>query len=360
MSGLPDFAEFSAPGEVQDGGAVVACEAAVDSSGLTITRADGVTITWPAHEIVMVSRDGHELTVTRAGGASLLLRRFARRTDELQMALRRARADAFARLMAPPGKSALEITEAFGATPGFLYRHDDGLRWVPDAGECRARLYDELDAVRFDPAQYILTLSGPFGVNQVSGLRRITREVEAEGARRITRAREVFAEGLAAVGLPWEKEVAAGRIRRHVPVAPSPEQLAQVEATEGLICAERAPYWITLRGAGVIARLVISAGPEGGLRLVALCPLVSGELYEVLSEADHAGFVFACADDAVRAWTEVGFRREPIFAEEGAGEYRALAEVLPSLRTARGSLRRRVLHDEPAAWWARLRWPGEA
>lgn len=354
MSGLPDFAQFSAPGEVQQDGVVAACAATVDPTGLTITRADGATVTWPAHEIAAIRRDGYELTVTRAGGESLVLRRFARRSDELQMALRRARADAFARLMAPPGNAPQEITEAFGAMPGFLYRHDDGLRWVPDAGECWARLYAELDAVRFDPAQYTLALSGPFGVNQLSGLRRITREVEAEGALRIARAREAFAAELTAVGLAWQDEVAAGRIRRHVPFAPTAEQLVQVEGAEGLICAERADYWARLRGAGAIARLVIGAGPDGGLRLVALCPLASGELYEVLSEADHASFVFTRADDAVRAWTEVGFRREPIFMEEGAGEYRALAEVLGSLRAARAALRQRVIHDEPAAWWARL------
>jgi len=355
VSGLHEFAAVNAPGEVGEGGQVAACTVVVDPAGLTITRADGAATSWPAHEIAAVQRDGYELTLTGAGGASVVLRRFARRTDELETALRRARADAFARLMAPPGNAPLEITEAFGADAGFLYRHDDGLRWVPHAGECWARLYDELDAVRFDAARYTLTLSGPFGTKEVSGLRRLTREVEAEGELRIARARAAFAAELAAVGLPWEDEIGAGRIRRHVPFAPTAEQLAQLEAAEGLICAERTQYWAALRPADAIARLVIGAGPEGGLRLVALCPLASGVQYEVVSEADHASFVFARADDAVRAWTEVGFRREPIFVEEGVGEYRALAGLLASLRAARASLRQRVIHDEPAAWWARLK-----
>ena len=65
-------------------------------------------------------------------------------------------------------------------------------------------------------------------------------------------------------------------------------------------------------------------------------------------------FVFARADDAVRAWTEVGFRREPIFADHEAEEYRILAGVLPSLQTARAGLRQRAMHDGPDAWWRRL------
>lgn len=355
MNDLPDWAEFSARGAVQDGGTSAPCTVTVSAARLVISRDEGAAITWPAHEIAAVHRDGYDLALTRAGeDDALVLRRFARRTDELHAALRRARADAFARLMAPPGNQPLEVTEAFGANPGFLYRHDDGLRWVPDVGDCGARLYDELDAVRFDPNDYTLTLTGPFGETRLAGLRRLTREIEAESARRIAQAREAFVAELAAIGLAWCDDVAAGRIRRHVPFAPTPEQLAEVEAAEGLICPEREQYWGILRAAEAIARLVVSAGPEAHLRLVALCPVAKGELYEVVSEADHASYVFTRADDAVRAWTEVGFRREPIFAEKDAGEYRALADNLPSLRAARASLRERVIHDEPAAWWARL------
>ena len=131
-------------------------------------------------------------------------------------------------------------------------------------------------------------------------------------------------------------------------------QIAQVDAADGLICAERREYWARLRDAGNVARLVMGAGSEGSMRLVALCPVARGELYAVLSEADHASFVFARADEAVRAWTEVGFRREPIYVKDNADGYRILAGLLPSLRAARDGLMRRVIHDEPDAWWGRL------
>jgi len=352
---LPDFATFDGEGEVQAGTRASPCEITVDPSGLTVTEANGTETHWPAHDIAGVTRSGYEVIVRRAlGRGSTVLTRFARRTDELIVALRRCRADALARLMAPPDESPRETTEAVGAETGFLYRYDDGLRWVPDAGVCFARLYGELDGLAFAADRYELTLTGPLGESRVSGLRRLAREVGAEAARRIDDARQGFARALETAGLPWADDAAAGRIRQHVPFAPGAEQVVQAEGAGELICEERRGYWAVLRDAGVIRRLVVSAGAEGEVRPAALCPVARGELYELLSEADHASFVFARADDAVRAWTEVGFRREPVFAEKDAENYCVLAARLPSLRAAREGLRQRVVHDEPADWWKRL------
>ncbi|MGD9495372.1 MAG: hypothetical protein AB7Y46_03575 [Armatimonadota bacterium] len=352
---MPEFPPFTASGEMQVGANASACDVTVDASGLTVRPSSGAAIHWPGHEIAAVEREGYELRLTRAlQRGSLSLRRFARRTDELVLALRRCRADALVRLMAPPDRTPQEVTEATGGRPGFLYRYEDGLRWVADHGECFARLYGELDAVGFDPGRYELALGGPFGRTQVAGLRRLTREIEDEAAARIAQARQTFAQALEGAGLSWGELAADGRIRQHVPFVPSQEQLAQMEGSEGLICAEREAYWAALRAAGAIHRVVVSADAAGMMRVAALCPLPDGELYELLTEADHASFVFARADDAVRAWTEVGFRREPIFVDEGADEYRVLAEVLASLSAARQGLRRRVIHGEPDNWWVRL------
>jgi len=93
---------------------------------------------------------------------------------------------------------------------------------------------------------------------------------------------------------------------------------------------------------------------EDRLRIVALCSVRDGELYEALSETDHASFVFEDADSVVRAWTEVGFRREPIFSPSEGDAAAALARSLPSLRMARSGLRDRVIHDEPGMWIRRL------
>ncbi len=355
MSRLADFAIFRARGEVQEGAATSTCELTVDPSGITIAPPDGEPRIWPAHEIVAVERVGYEMAVRRAfGREGLVLRRFARRTDELELALRRCRADALARLMAPPDRNPQEITEAAGATPGFLYRYEDGLRWVPDAGSCFVRLYGELDSARFCADDYTVILDGPLGGSELSGLRRISRELDAETDRRIEQARAQFADALELAGLPWANDARMGRIRQQVPFTPTVAQIAQVEGAAGLVCDQRRDFWAILHEADAIRRLVLSADPQGQLRLVALCPVGAGELYEVLSEADHASFVFARAEDAVRAWTEVGFRREPIFADNEAEQYRVLAGVLPSLYAARAGLRRRVVHDEPDAWWRRL------
>jgi len=355
VSRLPEFASFRAQGEVQQGAATSACEVTVEPSGITITPADAPPRTWPAHEIAGVERAGYEIAVARAlGREGIVLRRFARRTDELEPALRRCRADALARLMAPPDETPREITEATGAAPGFLYRHEDGLRWVPDAGQCFARLCGELDSARFRADDYSVLLDGPLGRSELSGLRRLTRELDAEADRCIEQARDQFAQALELAGLPWADDARTARIRQHVPFAPTAAQIAQVSGAAGLICDPRRDFWAILQDADVLRRLVVSADPQGQLRLVALCPVGTGELYEVLSEADHASFVFARADDAVRAWTEVGFRREPIFADHEAEEYRILAGVLPSLQAARAGLQQRVVHDEPGAWWRRL------
>jgi len=355
VSRLAEFPTLRAQGEVQEGAAISACEVTVEPPGITIAPADGPPRTWPAHEIAGVERAGYEIAVTRAlDRQGIVLRRFARRTDELELALRRCRADALARLMAPPDEIPLEITEATGPAPGFLYRHEDGLRWVPDAGQCFARLYGELDSARFHADDYSVVLDGPLGRSELSGLRRVTRELDAEADRCIEQARAQFAQALDEAGAPWAEDARMGRIRQHVPFAPTVEQVTQAAGAAGLICAPRRDFWAILRDADVIRRLVVSADPQGQLRLVALCPVGTGELYEVLSEADHASFVFARADDAVRAWTEVGFRREPIFADHEAEEYRILAGVLPSLQQARAGLRQRVVHDDPDAWWRRL------
>ncbi|HUS80489.1 MAG TPA: hypothetical protein VM283_04415, partial [Armatimonadota bacterium] len=210
--------------------------------------------------------------------------------------------------------------------------------------------YGELDGAASDLQTYALTLGGPFGENTLSGLARRTTELHQEVTDRVQQAREQFAARAAELGLPWEKELRAGAIREHVPFAASQERLDAIEQAGSLIADERREYWATLRAQGLIARLVISAG-EASLRVVALCPLAQGELYEVVSEVDHASYVFASAEPVVRAWTEVGFRREPIFTDEGEfGPLRALQAVVASLRQARSGLVKRIVHASVEGW----------
>ncbi len=354
VSSLSDRAAVRAAGRVQMGDLTGACEVEVAPEGLTLTAGEGTVAQWPAHEIERVEREDYTIGLRRAlGRGSMVLTRFARRTDELVLALRHCRADALAALMSPPGELPREVTEAAGGNAGLLFRYDDGLRWVPDEGMCFARLYGELDAAEFDAGSYALVLRGPFGESRVEGLRRLTSEIGEEAALRIENARRSFGEALEAAGLPWSGAAASGSMRRHVPFRPSEAQLRQIDEAADLVHEERRDYWAVLREAHLVERLVISAD-EDGLRLATLCPVVRGELYELLSEADHASYVFESADDAVRAWTEVGFRRQPIFGGEDDEAYRVLAGVLPSLRAARDGLRQRVVHDDPAHWRSRL------
>ena len=353
MRSLAEECRFSAPGEVELPSAAlpgaVACELTVAPESLQATGATGALIAWPAHEIGQVIREDYVIRVVNAFDDSIItLRRFARRTDELEIALRRARADALATLMAPPGGAPMDVFEAAGERPGLLYRYDDALRWVPDDGDCCARLYAELTGAQFDPGSYELVLTGPFGETRIGGLRRVTRELAAETARRSDDARAAFADALEEAGLPWRSEAQAGMVHAHVPFVATADHVAEIERT-GIICDERREYW--KRMMNTIGRLVLS--PVGhGLRLVALCEARRGELYENLSEVDHASFVFEDAGQVVRAWTEVGFRREPIFGGEEIERDPAvaLAKLLPSLREARTGLRARVIHDSPDRW----------
>jgi hypothetical protein len=105
--------------------------------------------------------------------------------------------------------------------------------------------------------------------------------------------------------------------------------------------------------AGAIEHRVLSSDDDC-MRCVAVSDARDGELCEVLFEADHASFVLADAEAVVRAWTEVGFRREPIFDPAPRDASAALARVLPGLRAAREGLVDRVVHTEPDAWRERL------
>ncbi|MFW6438143.1 MAG: hypothetical protein ACOCZ7_03930, partial [Armatimonadota bacterium] len=161
-----------------------------------------------------------------------------------------------------------------------------------------------------------------------------------------------FAAALETAALPWGDEARSGDITAHVPFAPTGEKLDALSES-GIICEARREYWGILVQEDIIERVVLSPGAEG-LRAVAICPVSAGELYETLSEADHASFVFEDADAVVRAWTEDGFRREPIFSPAERDAAAALARVLPSLHAARTGLRDRVIHDEPRLWGERL------
>ena len=296
-----------------------------------------------------MTRQDYQIIVTDAfDGGRVVLRRFARRTDELETALRRARAGALVGLMAPPGKTPMDVFEAVGERPGLLYRYDDGLRWVPHAGDCSARLYSEIGEARFDPQDYALVLTGPFGETRIGGLRRLTRELAAETLVHVGRARRQFADALEAEGLPWRDLAESGQLAAHVPFEATGERIQQLGKSR-IICEGRWEYWGIMVNEGAIRRLVLSA-TEDGIRGVALCAARDGELYETLSETDHASFVFADAGDVVRAWTEAGFRREPIFSPAERDPAAALARVLPSLRRARQGLLARVIHDEPRLW----------
>jgi hypothetical protein len=353
VRGLIDPGVFTAGGEITLPSGTTACETAVGPEGLRASDGERALVAWPAHEIGQVIRDEYEIAVTNVfSDEQVVLRRFARRTDELEIALRRARADALARLMAPPGKTPMDVFEATGERPGLLYRYDDGLRWVPHAGDCGARLYSEISEAAFDADDYTLVLSGPFGETRIRGLRRLTREVASETVRHIEAAREAFAGALEAGGLPWRAEARAGTLHGHVPFEADRQRIEDLAAS-AIICDERREYWNLMVAADAIERLVLSPGGEG-LRAVALCRARDGELYETLSEADHASFVFESAGDVVRAWTEVGFRREPIFSPAERDPAAALARVLPSLNAARTGLLRRVIHDEPGLWRERL------
>ncbi|MFP4248944.1 MAG: hypothetical protein ACLFU7_04760 [Armatimonadota bacterium] len=350
---MAEAASFTAGGEIATGSGAATCEFSVGPTGVTARDGDHAIVRWPGHEIGTVAREDYEIFVSNVfDGQTITLRRFGRRTDELETALRGARADALARLMAPPGASVLDVFEAVGDRPGLLYRCDDGLRWVPDAGDCTARLYSELGVAQFDSESYELVLTGPFGETRIAGLRRVTRELASETSRHIGEARESFAAALERAGLPWRKEAVTGEIAAHVAFDASADRIRAVADSE-IICEGRREYWRLLVQAEAVERLVLSP-LEDRLRLVALCAVSGGELYEALSETDHASYVFEDADAVVRAWTEVGFRREPIFSPSERDAAAALARVLPSLSEAREGLRDRVVHDEPNSWSRRL------
>lgn len=353
MARLAERIAFTAAGEIDLPSGGGACELTVDLDGVVARDGERVLILWPAHEIARVTREDYDIVVANAFDEQLItLRRFARRTDELEIALRRARADALAELMAPPGKVPMDVFEAGGEGPGLLYRYDDGLRWVPHAGDCTARLYSEVGVVTFDEGSYDLVLSGPFGETRLGGLKRVTRELASETTRHIEEARRQFADALERAGLPWGSEALSGAVLAHVPLEATEERLQRISKSR-IICDERREYWDVLVSRGAVERLVLSPDADG-LRVVALCRLRTGELYETLSEADHASFVFESADDVVRAWTEVGFRREPIFTPAEREPAAALARVLPSLTAARRGMVGRVIHDEPQLWQKRL------
>ncbi|MFW5868985.1 MAG: hypothetical protein ACOCX2_14265 [Armatimonadota bacterium] len=344
---------FAASGEIALPSGQTACSVTVTADGLAVSDGSRTVVEWPAHEIDRVEREDYDVIVTNVFDApGIVLRRFARRTDELETALRLSRADALAQLMAPPGKSPMDLFEAAGERPGLLYRYDDGLRWVPHEGDCGARMYSELHEAAFDPDAWELVLRGPFGETRIAGLRRLARELASETTRYIAEAREAFAAALEAAGLPWGDEARSGEVSAHVPFEATGARLKDLSES-GIICDARRAYWRILVEASVVERVVLSPGDEG-LRAVALCRVADGELYETLSESDHATFVFEDADRVVRAWTEAGFRREPIFSPSERDDAAALARVLPSLNAARRGLLSRVIHDEPGQWKERL------
>lgn len=282
----------------------------------------------------------------------LALTGLGRRIDEVEVGLRRCRADRLVRLMAPAGATPLEVlrgTDAEGR-PGYLYRYEDGLRWLPDCGPGFVRLYEELDGAAVDLERYWLTLTGPFGESTLAGLARRTRDLAAEVDQRVEQARRGLAQRLASRGLPWEDDLRRGEIRAHVPFPATRQRLDDIEAA-GLVAAERSDYWTVLRRDDLIRSLAISDGGAGEVRLVALGRVPDGELYEVLSAVDHASYIFRDAEAVLRAWTEVGLRREPVFADAAqVPELPALLEVAPHLRAAREGLLRRVVHDSPQSW----------
>lgn len=99
---MGEWPPLSASGEIELPSGGTRCEVSVTTEGLTASDGDRVLVSWPAHEILNVVRESYDLRVTNAfDDQQITLRRFARRTDELESALRRSRADALARLMAP-------------------------------------------------------------------------------------------------------------------------------------------------------------------------------------------------------------------------------------------------------------------
>lgn len=353
MRCLVSPADFTATGEIDLPEGCIRCELTVSRDGVVARDDTRKLLEWSAHEISDVLRDDYDLLVTNTfDERQFNLRRFARRTDELEVALRRVRANALCALMAPPGVSVRNVFEATGDNPGLLYRHDDGLRWVPHGGDCWARLYSEIGDVRFDANEYALVITGPFGTTRLRGLRRLSRELASETGRHIRQAREQFADALEAAGLPWSEEAKLGVLHSHVPFEATEARLDQLaEAT--LICDARRDYWELLRAEEAIERLALSLVGDT-VRVVALGRARDGEFYEPLSEPDHACFVFECVDDVVQAWTEVGFRREPVFSPLERDPAAALARVLTSLRSAREGLLRRIIHDSPTHWRERL------
>lgn len=346
---------------MQIGSHIASCEVTVAAGQVTVREAGGQEHVREGWEITAVIREGYTIDVHYGISEGMLLRGFKRRTAELETALWRCRCDAIARLMAPPGAKPLEALEARLQTEGWLYRYQDGLRWVPREGVCFTRLYGELEGAELDERTYALTLRGPFGDNRLVRLARRTTELRHEVGQRVAQARATFAESLKQAGLAWRDEARVGTIRQHVPFAANKKRLAAVEQAEGLVAHERRDYWEGLRDKALIARLLVSSDEMGKLRLVALCPLARGELYEVVSEPDHASFVFRRADPVVRAWTQVGFRREPIFEQEadGSGPYGALAALVPSLAQAREALVQRIIHDSVDSWREALSQAGE-
>lgn len=350
---LADGRTFIASGQIELSSRTINCELSVGPEGLTAAEGGRTVLAWPACEIHSVRRDDYDIAVEHAfDDASIVLSRFARRTDELEGALRRTRADALARLMAPPGMMPLDVFETVDDRPGLLFRYSDGLRRVPHEGDCRARLYAEIREARFDPDEYALVLGGPFGETRIGGLRRLTRELADETRRHARAAREDFADALENAGLDWRDEAETGQILAHAPIEATEARLEGISKSR-IICDERREYWDIIVDEGAVECLALSPRSDG-LRCVAICRASDGELYEVLSEPDHASFLFEDVRAVVQAWTEVGFRREPIFDPTPRDASAALARVLPSLRAAREGLIDRVIHTEPRMWRDRL------
>ena len=348
-------AQFTGDGQIDYRGQAAPGHVEVTAEGICLRMARDSEIKKAFWEIVRVQRADYTVTLAFRGDQAVTLQRFARRTNELERALWRCRCDGISRLMAPPDQSALEAVQANGNTPGWLYRYEDGLRWVPQQGAPFARLYGELAEVEFDPDTYALLLRGPFGEHRLQGLARRTTELQHEASTRIAQARQAFADNLQQHGIAWQGEVRSGAISQHVPFAATKERIEAVGSAPGLLADERKEYWQALRAEGLIERLALSCHQNDGLRIVALAPVAGGELYEVLSEEEHATFIFKQADPVLRAWTQVGFRREPIFTEQtDPGPYAALADLLPALAEARAALVRRVVHTSVDTWLAAL------
>lgn len=353
---LYSSAQFAGEGEIEYQGQVSRGRVEITAEGICIQAVSDSEIEIASWEIVGIERAGYTITLPLRNGETVLLRQFARRTDELEVALWRCRCDGIARLMAPPAASVLEAVPVEGTNPGWLYRYEDGLRWVPTQGAPFARLYGELAEAEFDQGTYGLALRGPFGEHRLQGLARRTTELQHEVTTRIALARDAFVENLEQSGIPWQDEVYSGAISEHVPFEPTEKRVEAIEHAPDLIAEGRREYWQALHAAGLLQRMVLSSGDDRRLRAVALAPVRDGELYEVLSEEDHASYVFQQADPVVQAWTQVGFRREPIFAEQASeGPYAALADLLPALANARAAFVRRVVHSSVDAWLGTLR-----